>query len=438
MTPAQLIARKRDGGELSESAIADFIRQYARGTIPDYQMSAMAMAIYFQGMSPAETVALTQAMLDSGATLQWPNDQIRRVDKHSTGGIGDKVSLVLAPTMACCGLQVPMLSGRSLGITGGTLDKLESIPGVRTDLSTHEITTLTQRVGCVITGASDELAPADKQLYQLRDVTATVPSIPLIIASILSKKLAENLDSLVLDVKFGRGAFMKSIDQARALAKGLVEVGTTLGVKTSALLTDMNQPLGRFVGNIVEVREAVDALRGNGPSDLMELVLHLGSELLLAEGVASDAEQGTQLQQRVIDSGAALAKFWEMVAAQGGQPEAKLQTARSEEVLAEQPGFVTAIDAQALGEAIIQLGGGRRVMTDRIDHSVGLEVLVRIGDYVEQDRPLLRVFSGPLLRVFNKPSSRKTDYSELRQAIGIENKSSAPLKLIHERIASDG
>ncbi len=433
MTPAQLIARKRDGEELSESSIAEFIQQYTLGNIPEYQMSALAMAIYFQGMSTRETVALTWAMLESGIRLEWPDDP-PRVDKHSTGGIGDKTSLVLAPIMACCGLQIPMLSGRGLGMTGGTLDKLESIPGFRTDLTVDEIQELTRRVGGVITGASAELVPADKSLYALRDVTATVPSIPLIIASIISKKLAESLDSLVLDVKFGSGAFMKTIDKARQLAQGLVDVGATLGLKVTALLTDMNQPLGRFVGNAVEVREALVTLSGNGPADLRELTFALGNELLLSEGVVATPEEGSELQQRIIDSGTALEKFREIVAAQGGTIARPLDIAASQELISPQTGFVTAMDNQALGLAMIQLGGGRRVMSDSIDHGVGLEVLVRVGDRVQQGQPILRLFSRPTLHVFDKPPPAEIDTTRLVQTIKIQSKPTPPLVLIHERI----
>src|SRR5262245_23865010 len=260
MLPAGLIAKKRDGETLADGEIREFINGYVAGAVPDYQMAAMAMAIYLRGMDAAETTALTNCMLRSGAVWQWSSPRPEKVDKHSTGGIGDKTSLILAPLLACCGLQVPMISGRGLGPTGGTLDKLESIPGFRTNLSREEIREITDRVGCVITGASEELAPADKKLYALRDVTATVPSIPLITGSIMSKKLAEGLDALVLDVKVGSGAFMKSLDEARTLARSLVETGRRMGVKTTALLTDMNQPLGRMAGNLVEVQEAIATL----------------------------------------------------------------------------------------------------------------------------------------------------------------------------------
>jgi pyrimidine-nucleoside phosphorylase len=424
VTPAQLISRKRDGQELSDEEIAEFIRQYARGDLPDYQMSAFAMAVYFQGMSSRETSALTHAMLRSGITLTWSDSATAKVDKHSTGGIGDKISLVLAPVLACCGLQVPMLSGRGLGITGGTLDKLESIRGYRTDLTIREIQAQTEAVGCVITGASSELAPADKRLYALRDVTGTVPSIPLITASIMSKKLAEKLDALVLDVKFGSGAFMKTIEQAEQLARSLVDVGRAMGVRTSALITDMNQPLGRFVGNALEVREALDVLSGNGPDDVLELTLALGSELLVGEGRVHDRVSGRAVQQRVIDSGAGLEKFWEMAEAQGAARESSVESVSSTDVLAERSGVVAVIDNAALGEAVIRLGGGRRVMTDEIDHAVGLEVLVRVGNPVARGQPMLRVFSR----------RSHESHSELAHAFFIEEGPVAPLTLIQKSI----
>src|SRR5262245_22400391 len=280
MNPAVLIAKKRDGRELARNEIVYLVHGFTRGTIPEYQMAAFAMAVFLQGMTTDETAALTDAMLQSGVWLVWPQRDRPIVDKHSTGGIGDKTSLVLAPLLACCGLAVPMISGRGLGATGGTLDKLEAIPGFRTDLSPAEIQATVERVGCAITGASAEIVPADRKLYALRDVTATVPSIPLITASIMSKKLAESLDALVLDVKFGSGAFMKTLADARRLAQSLVATGKRMGVRTTALLTDMNQPLGRMAGNLVEVHEVIACLKGEGPADLWELTRELAAELV--------------------------------------------------------------------------------------------------------------------------------------------------------------
>ena len=426
MNPAQIIARKRDGESLTAEQIATFVEGYACGSIADYQMSALAMAIYLRGMLPEETAALTDAMLNSGTTLEWLS-AAPKVDKHSTGGVGDKVSLVLAPLLACCGVQVPMISGRGLGPTGGTLDKLESIPGFRTDLSTEEMVRVTEQVGCVITDASSDIAPADKKLYALRDVTGTVASIPLITASIMSKKLAENLDALVLDVKFGSGAFMKSLDDARQLAQSLVETGKRCGVKTSALLTDMNQPLGRMIGNAVEVQESIDALKGGGPDDLRELTIELAAEsLVLAGRHTSDVEAKSELHEH-LQSGRGFDKFAEMVAAQGGDLRTQLHIAPKNKVVANRSGFAAAIDTQRLGEAITQMGGGRRVMTDAIDRSAGMEVLVRLGDKVTADQPLVYIYAD---------SGKTREITPaIQQAISISDHPSQLTELIVERVS---
>jgi pyrimidine-nucleoside phosphorylase len=375
MNPVSIIAKKRDGEELSSSEIGAFVAGYARGDVPDYQMAALAMAIFLRGMTTAETAALTEHMLASGARFEWPDDGVRRVDKHSTGGIGDKTSLPLAAMLACCGVQVPMISGRGLGATGGTLDKLESIPGFRTDLSMDEVRDVVGRVGCVITGATADLVPADRKLYALRDVTATVPSIPLITASIMSKKLAEGLDALVLDVKFGSGAFMKTANSARDLARSLVATG---------------QRLGRMVGNAVEVNESVAMLEGHGPEDLLQVTLALGAELL-----PMPPDDARARLQATIDSGAAREKFAAMAHAQGGNFDARRDVAPADEVLSLQGGYVAAIDAEQLGRVVIELGGGRRKLGDPIDHSTGLEMLVRLGDRVDAGQPLMRVFAAP-------------------------------------------
>jgi pyrimidine-nucleoside phosphorylase len=423
MLPASLIAAKRDHRELRDEEIAFFIQGFATGTIPDYQMSAMAMAIYLNGMTPREIATLTSEMLQSGTQLAWPSDGIARVDKHSTGGIGDKTSLILAPLLAECGLQNPMLSGRGLGATGGTLDKLESIPGFRTNLSLDEITRLTQSVGCVITGASAELAPADRKLYALRDVTATVPSIPLITGSIMSKKLAESLDALVLDVKFGSGAFMKTREQATLLAHSLVNTGERMGVRTTALLTDMNQPLGRMCGNAVEVLESINVLKGGGPADVRLLTLELCADLLVSTGVEKTHEDAVKRCAGLLDDGSAFERYCRMVRAQGGDPDAELRVAKATDLVADQDGVVSAMDTEALGLVIISLGGGRRKMGDPIDHSVGLEMLVRIGDRVSRGAPLVKIFSEQPEAVI----------PALRAAIQISETGAAP-ELIVERI----
>ena len=393
MNITAIIAKKRDAQQLTPDEIATLVRGYVQGEVRDYQMAAWSMAVYLRGMTSAETAALTLEMLRSGATLAWPDNLRPVVDKHSTGGVGDKVSILLAPLLACCGVRVPMISGRGLGPTGGTLDKLEAIPGFRTDLSRDEIHDIASRVGCAITGATQDIAPADAKLYALRDVTATVASIPLITASIMSKKLAEGPDALVLDVKFGCGAFMKTLDEALVLARSLVETGARMGVKTTALLTDMNQPLGTLIGNALEVDEAVAALSGQGAPDLVELTVALGGHLLHAAGVATNVEEGRRLLQSELDCGAGWQKLAEMVTAQGGDPEAARPIAPLTEVTSTVSGFVQSIDTEALGQAVIDLGGGRRVITDRIDPSVGLAMLVRIGDQVSRGQPLLRVFA---------------------------------------------
>jgi len=391
--PAKIIAAKRDSAELSDAEIAYFVQGFAEDKIPDYQMSALAMAIYLNGMSDRETATLTQQMLDSGTRLSWPDEGAPCVDKHSTGGVGDKVSIPLAPLLACCGLHVPMLSGRGLGATGGTLDKLESIPGFRTNLSLAEIHSLTKQVGCVITGASAELAPADRRLYALRDVTATVPSIPLITASIMSKKLAESLDALVLDVKFGSGAFMKTRERATELAQSHVRTGQRMGVHTTALLTDMNQPLGHMCGNANEILESIDILKGDGPDDVRELTLALAAELLVSTGIETDSTAAVRLAQQRLDDGSAYEKYQQMIVAQGGNPDAVLKLAVTHDVLAAQAGVVSAIDTEQLGTAVIVMGGGRRSMSDVIDPSVGIRMCVRLGDRVNQGQLLAQMFT---------------------------------------------
>ncbi|MGD9719857.1 MAG: thymidine phosphorylase [Pirellulales bacterium] len=402
MNAADLIARKRDGQAHSAEEIEALVRGYTSGDVPDYQMSAWAMAVFWRGMNPEETVALTRAMLTSGKTLE-ASDTSRRVDKHSTGGIGDKTSFILAPLLACCGLAVPMISGRGLGATGGTLDKLESIPGARADLTRHETAEIVTRVGCVITGATADLVPADRKLYALRDVTSTVASIPLITASILSKKLAERLSALVLDVKYGSGAFMKTHARARALAESLVEVGTLSGVETTALVTSMNQPCGRMVGNAVEIDESLEVLGGAGPDDLRELTLALAGEVLAMKGLAKDAGAARATLVDHLKSGRAVARFREMIAAQGGDLDAPRPRAPLTTLTAERDGWLTAIDAERLGLAIVEMGGGRKKLGDKIDHSVGLEMLVRLGDRVERGQPLVHIFAGPAARASGQP-----------------------------------
>ena len=391
MNVAQLIAEKRDGHTLEDKDIERLISGFSTGEIPDYQMSAFAMAVFFQGMTLEETTTLTRAMIESGERMKWPTGK-PKVDKHSTGGIGDKVSIPLAPMLACCGADVPMISGRGLGATGGTLDKLEAIPGYRCDLSTDEFRSIVNWNGCSIASASTDLAPADKKFYALRDVTATVPSVPLITASILSKKVAEGIDSLVLDVKWGSGAFMKSLEDARSLAKSLVAVGNTLGVKTSALLTDMNQPLGKMIGNAVEIDESILILKGEGPEDVTRLTIELGARLLVSSGIAKDLTEAKSELQRSIDNGAALERLQEMVRSHGGDLGAKRMVAETHVVDSQESGFVSRVNAERLGLAVIEMKGGRKKIGDPLDYSTGIEFLVRIGDRIEKGQPIANVF----------------------------------------------
>ncbi len=394
MVPQWIIEKKRDGQALSPEELKYFIEGYTRGDIPDYQMAAMAMAIYFQGMTLDETATLTELMMNSGDLVDTSSIEAPKVDKHSTGGVGDKVSLLLAPLMACCGAAVPMISGRGLGITGGTLDKMESIPGYRVDLSDSEFVNVIQACGCSMIGQTGQLAPADKKLYALRDVTGTVPSIPLITASIMSKKLAEGIDGLVMDVKWGKGAFMKTYEDAQELARTIVHVGTRMNKGMAALITDMNQPLGRAAGNSVEVIESVQALQGNGAPDLMEVTLALCAQMLLLAKLADSKEDAMTQLQKQIDSGAAFERFKQMVELQGGDPKAlddfsRLPTASIQEAYpAPRGGTVTAVSAEAIGRAVVLLGGGRAKTDDQVDHAVGITGLCKVGDPVEADAPL--------------------------------------------------
>lgn len=401
MLPQWVIEKKRDGQALSEEDIRSFIAGYASGSIPDYQMSALAMAVYFRGMTAEETAVLTDAMMRSGEVMDASSVPLPKSDKHSTGGVGDKVSLILAPLVACCGVAVPMISGRGLGITGGTLDKMESIPGYRTDLSPADFIRAVAACGCSIIGQTARLAPADRKLYALRDVTGTVPSIPLISASIMSKKLAEGIDSLVLDVKWGKGAFMKTLDDARELARSMVAIGTRMDKGMVAVLTDMNQPLGRAVGNAVEVVEAIGTLRGNGPADLLEVTLTLSSHMLVLSRKVDTVEQGIELLNEKIRSGQAFDKFKEMVTVHGGDAGSiddvtRLPTARiiRTDCIAEEAGYVVRVDAEKVARGCALLGAGRAAVTDSVDHAVGITDLVKEGERVEKGRTLLTLHAN--------------------------------------------
>jgi len=405
-----LIERKREGLPLSHDEIHHLIAAFTSGDMPDYQMSALAMAIFFRGMSPEEISALTDAMLHSGRVLSWPADAPPRVDKHSTGGIGDKTSLVLAPLLACDGLWIPMISGRGLGITGGTLDKLESIPGFTTQLLLDRVHQIITSIGCVMIGQTADICPADKKLYALRDVTGTVPSIPLITASIMSKKLAEGLTRLVLDVKYGSGAFMKSPEQAQTLADSMVRVGQLLGVETTALLHPMDEPTGHSAGNALEVAECVACLQGRGPADLESIVLDLAAPL-------TSTPRAT-LAARLRD-GSAWTRFQQMVEAQGGDP-ATLETLTTithpapviHELRADRSGTLTRIDAGILGQTALELGAGRSRATDPIDPAVGLDHIAKTGTPIHPGDLLLRIHA-------RTPAAAQTAQTQLLPAITI-------------------
>jgi pyrimidine-nucleoside phosphorylase len=397
MSMPRLIELKRDGGALSPEQWRTLIDDFTRGAMPDYQMSALAMAVFFRGLEPAELSALTDAMLHSGQRLHFEGESRPRIDKHSTGGVGDKTSLLLAPMLAACGVLVPMMSGRGLGHTGGTLDKLEAIPGFRTTLSLAETEQQVRQLGAAMIGQSAEIAPADGKLYALRDVTATVESIPLISASIMSKKLAEGLNGLVLDVKIGSGAFLPEVDRALDLARTMIGLGQGHGCPTVALLTAMDRPLGVACGNALEVVEAIAGLRGEGPDDLMEVTFALGVEMLLLGGIDSDRAAAQYRLELSISSGRALETFARMIAAQGGHatmvehPERLPKAPLRVDVPAPRDGVVQRVEPRALGRVIVELGGGRRAVTDTIRPDVGLEVRVRPGDRVRAGDALVTV-----------------------------------------------
>ena len=385
--PQDIIIKKRDGGALSRDEIAFFARGVADGTFADYQATALLMAIFWRGMTPQETAWLTDAMLHSGEVIDLRDLPGSKVDKHSTGGVGDKVSLILAPLAAACGLKVPMMSGRGLGHTGGTLDKLEAIPGFRVQLTVPEFRTILQKTGLAMIGQTPQVVPADRKLYSLRDVTGTVECIPLICASIMSKKLAEGIDSLVLDVKFGKGAFMKKKEDALALARAMVETGRAAGKPVRAQLTAMNQPLGRAAGHTTEVIESIECLKGRGPADLMEVTFALTGHMLILGGLAKDLTDAQAKMDAALANGSALQKFRDMCTAQGGDARVVddytiLPTAKrliAVKAPAEASGFVSEVDALKCGHAIMALGGGRAAVTDKIDHAVGLADLIKIG-----------------------------------------------------------
>jgi pyrimidine-nucleoside phosphorylase len=430
----EIIQRKRDGGMLTAEQIRWVIGEYCADRLPDYQMSALLMAVFKEGLDAAELAAWVDAMLHSGDVLDFSHVAAPKVDKHSTGGVGDKVSLPLGPMVAACGVAVPMMSGRGLGHTGGTLDKLETIPGFRTALDPPEFRALLARTGLVLAGQSETLVPADRRLYALRDATGTVESIPLISSSIMSKKLAEGLDGLVLDVKVGRGAFMKRAEESRALAETMVGIGRSYGTPVRAVLTGMDQPLGCEVGNACEVEESVEVLKGGGPADLLEVTYRLAEEMLLLAGAAAGRAEARHRLEQAVASGAAFAKLVEVVEAQGGDPavihDPSLlpRAPHAHEVVAPRAGFLTRCDALDLGTAAMRLGAGRERKEDAIDPGVGLRVLAKVGDAVESGQPLVRL-------AWADPGRLAQALPLVERALEVGEERVAPPPVIHGEVA---
>jgi pyrimidine-nucleoside phosphorylase len=397
MRMIDIIEHKRDGNPLTNEEIAFFINGYTKGEIPDYQVSALLMAIYFQGMTTAESSALTMAMLHSGETIDLSSIDGVKVDKHSTGGVGDKTTLVLAPLVASVGVKVAKLSGRGLGHTGGTIDKLESIPGLTTSLEPEAFLRQVNAIGLAVAGQTANLTPADKLLYALRDVTGTVPSIPLIASSIMSKKLASGSDAIVLDVKFGEGAFMKTLDDAKELSRVMVNIGAELGKEVVAFITDMNEPLGYTIGNRLEVQEAIETLQGNGPADLTTLCVEIGSEMVRLAGLAPSKDEAKHKIEEAIRSGAAHRKQLEFLRAQGAilpNWDQFVQAKYQFEVRAEQGGHIKTIHALPIGLAAMRLGAGRATKEDDIDPDVGIRLHVKVGDSVDRGDLLATLYAN--------------------------------------------
>jgi pyrimidine-nucleoside phosphorylase len=405
MRAVDIITKKRDGEELTQDEIIFFINGYTLGEIPDYQASAWAMAVYFQGMTAHETTDLTMAMVASGDTQDLSHTVKIAVDKHSTGGVGDKTTLVVEPLVSACGLPVGKMSGRGLGFSGGTLDKMESIPGYRCDLSTEEFLTQLKEVGLVLTGQTAHLAPADGKLYALRDVTGTVQSIPLIASSVMSKKIAGGAQAIVLDVKIGLGAFMKNETEARKLAERMVAIAKLAGRKAVALLSDMNQPLGQAVGNALEVKEAIETLHGGGPDDFKEHCLEVATHMLTLGEVAENEEDARLKAEAAIDDGRAWARFRDLVSAQGGdvsyvdQPEKLPKADLIECISAPRSGYLHEINARIVGETSVELGGGRAKKGDPIDHAVGVVLHHKVADHVEEGEPLFTIHANDVTRL---------------------------------------
>ncbi len=429
--PAELIERKRNGGELTPEEIRELVLGHASGEIPDYQLAAFCMAVYFRGLTAVETLALTEAFVQSGSTLDLRAELGRAVvDKHSTGGVGDKTSLVVGPLVAACGVPFGKMSGRGLGHTGGTLDKLESIPGFRVELSNEEFIELVRAVGVAIIGQSPDLVPADKRLYALRDVTATVDSIPLIAASIMSKKIAAGAEGIVLDVKVGDGAFMKSLADARMLAEAMLELGRGAGREVVCLLTDMDQPLGWAIGNALEVDEVRRMLAGEDtPPDLFSLAVQATGRLLALSDLGIDAEEGSRRAEQALDDGSALATFSRWIEAQGGDPapEALPTAPVVHELAADDEGFVAEISALGLGRVALELGAGRRTKDDAIDHAVGIRCFAKRGDALAPGQPLAEIHAR------DKESARRAA-ERIRELVTITGEPQPPRPIVLETL----
>jgi pyrimidine-nucleoside phosphorylase len=437
MLALRLIERKRDGGRLDNGEWRALIMAYAAGHVPDYQMSAFLMACFLKGLDRVETAALTDAMLNSGVRFELSSLGKPRMDKHSIGGVGDKVSLVLAPLVSALGVAIPMVSGRGLGHTGGTLDKLESIPGFRTDLTLAEARDQLEALGCAMMGQTSEIAPADRKMYALRDATATVESIPLIASSIMSKKLAEDLTGLVIDIKRGSGAFLTSFEQEVALANEMIALGESHGCPVVAIFTAMDRPLGRACGNALEVEEAIATLKGEGPEDLVEVTLALSAEMLVMAKLAPNHSAARETLKETLSSGRAAEQFRRIVERQGGNPDvlddpALLpQAAECELFTANRAGVVARVEPRAVGRGIIALGGGRTAIADSVDPAVGFVITARPGDWVESGEPLASVYARDRAGI-------ERGRAALRSAIVIADEAGPPLPLVSHRVTKDG
>ncbi len=433
MFPQEIITKKRDKQSLKRDEIDYFVKGVVNGSFQDYQSATLLMAILLNGMTPEETSWLTESMMHSGEIIDLHFIPKAKVDKHSTGGVGDKVSIILAPWAAASGICVPMISGRGLGHTGGTLDKLQSIPGFRIDLSNDEFKKMLAEVSVSMIGQTANIVPADKKLYALRDVTATVESIPLICGSIMSKKLAEGIDSLVLDVKFGKGAFMKTLEKAKILAENMVAIGKNMNRQVVALLTNMDQPLGKMIGNSLEIIESIECLKGRGPKDLMDVTIELTAQMLVLGKVATTIEDAKKILQEKLESGAALAKFREIIQWQGGNPDVidnynlLPQAKMKKDFLSPQSGYIQEIDALKVGIAAMLLGAGRKSVQDIIDPAVGITDFVKVGDKISEKDLLCRIH-------YNDENKEKEAWDLLKEAFIISSAPVTPPKLIEETI----